>query len=364
MNSKLKIVSLFSGIGGFEEGFKNSNLKFETVFASEIDKHAIMTYSYNFPINTMHGDIKQISELDIPDHDLLCGGFPCQSFSVAGKQKGFKDETRGTLFFDIIRIIKEKKPKIIFLENVKNLISHDNGNTIKTILRSISDCGYTFDITIINSNEAGVPQNRERTYIVGVLDRPTEKFIEDKRNSKITSIKYWANSEDLNTMNFFNHLFINKKSKYVCDIIERNVDIKYYLNSSKVKNYLNSIDKSSLNKIRKRKIIKDLDLPRDIHNDLDRQRRVYSIYGISPTLLARSDSPKIIINENQTLKVRKLTPYEALKIQGFDDKFVNNIKKYGMSDTQLYKQAGNAVSPPVITQIANAIMEAFLWVNS
>lgn len=354
---KLRIVSLFSGIGGFENGFDNSRMDYELVFSSEIDKYAIQTYSYNFPIHNMHADIKLISENDIPEHDLLCGGFPCQSFSVAGKQKGFEDETRGTLFFDIIRIIKEKKPKYLFLENVKNLISHDNGNTIKTILKNISECGYTFDITVINSNEAGVPQSRERTYIVGVLNKDSEMFEDDKRNSKITSIKHWANEEKLNTMNFFNKIIINKNSKHICDILEDNVDSKYYLNSIKVLDYLKSIDFSNLNDKKQRKIVKDLDLPREVHNDLDRQRRVYSIFGISPTLLARSDSPKIIIKENNDLRVRKLTPLETLKIQGFDDKFVNNVKSNGMSDTQLYKQAGNAVSPPVITQIVNAIME-------
>ena len=354
---KLRVVSLFSGIGGFENGFDNSKMKYELVFSSEIDKYAVQTYSYNFSIFNMHGDIKQISEKDIPEHDLLCGGFPCQSFSVAGKQKGFEDKTRGTLFFDIIRIIKEKKTKYLFLENVKNLISHDHGNTIKTILKKISECGYAFDITVINSNEAGVPQNRERTYIVGVLNRKVEKFEDDKRNSKVTSIKHWANKEGLNTMNFFNHISININSKHICDILEENVDSKYYLNSNKIHEYLNLIDKKQLNIKKQRKIVKDFDLPREIHNDLDRQRRVYSIYGISPTLLARSDSPKIIFEENKELKVRKLTPLETLKLQGFDDKFVENIKKNGMSDTQLYKQAGNAVSPPVITQIANAIME-------
>lgn len=354
---KIKVVSLFSGIGGFENGFDNSKMNYELVFSSEIDKYAIQTYSYSFPITNMNGDIKKINEKDIPDHDLLCGGFPCQSFSVAGKQKGFEDETRGTLFFDIIRIIKEKKPKYLFLENVKNLISHDNGNTIKTILKNISECGYTFDITVINSNEAGVPQSRERTYIVGVLNKNSEKFEDDKRNSKITSIKHWANEEKLKTMNFFNKIVINKNSKHICDILEDNVDSKYYLNSDKVACFLDSIDVSKLNNKKQRKIVKDLDLPREVHNDLDRQRRVYSIYGISPTLLARSDSPKIIFKENNTLKVRKLTPLETLKIQGFDDKFVNNVKTNGMSDTQLYKQAGNAVSPPVITQIVNAIME-------
>ena len=115
----------------------------------------------------------------------------------------------------------------------------------------------------------------------------------------------------------------------------------------------------NFNQKAERKIIKEFDLPREIHNDLERQRRVYSIYGISPTLLARSDSPKIILNSNNVFSIRKLTPFETLRIQGFDKKYVENVKKIGMSDTQLYKQAGNAVSPPVITEIINCIMEMF-----
>ena len=356
MKNNIRVASLFSGIGGFEQGFKKSKMKYELVFASEIDKYATMTFSYNFPITSMHGDIKAINENDIPDHDLLCGGFPCQSFSVAGKQKGFND-IRGTLFFDVVRIIKTKKPKYLFLENVKNLISHDNGNTIKTILKKISDCGYTFDITIINSNEAGVPQNRERTYIIGILNYKVEKFVEDKRNSTITAIKKWANNNKLKTMNFFNTIEMKNKKKYIKNVLEENVDKKYYLNSDKVKKYINELNKNELSKKTDNKIIKEFTLPRDVHNDLDRQRRVYSVYGIAPTLLARSDSPKIIFKKNDTYYIRKLTPLETLRIQGFDNKFTDNIQKNGMSDTQLYKQSGNAVSPPVITEIINNLME-------
>ncbi|MCR4661465.1 MAG: DNA (cytosine-5-)-methyltransferase [Clostridia bacterium] len=357
MKNKIRVASLFSGIGGFELGFKKSKMSYDLVFASEIDKYATMTFSYNFPTKNMRGDITKIDAKDIPDHDLLCGGFPCQSFSVAGKQKGFADETRGTLFFDVIRIVKEKKPKFLFLENVKNLISHDNSETIKTILKHISNCGYTFDITIINSNEAGVPQSRERTYIVGILDYKKEKFEDDKRSPKITTIKKWANKEKLNTMNFFNKINMKKKKYYIKDILENEVDKKYYLTSSKVKKYINEIDKEKMIRKCEDKIIKEFTLPREVHNDLDRQRRVYSIYGISPTLLARSDSPKIIFSKDEDFYIRKLTPLETLRIQGFDEEFTNNVQKNGMSDTQLYKQSGNAVSPPVITEIINNLME-------
>ena len=125
---ELKVVSLFSGIGGFEEGLNLSGLPFEVVFASEIDKFAQQSYGANFDSSVLVGDITQIYEKDIPDHDLLVGGFPCQAFSIAGQRKGFED-TRGTLFFDVLRILKEKTPKYFLLENVKNLINHDKGNT-------------------------------------------------------------------------------------------------------------------------------------------------------------------------------------------------------------------------------------------
>lgn len=354
---KYKLASLFSGIGGFEQGFKYSNMKYDLVFASEIDKYATMTFSYNFPISNMTGDIKKVNEkTDIPEHDILCGGFPCQSFSVAGRQMGFND-IRGTLFFDVIRIIKEKKPKYILLENVKNLISHDNSNTIKTILQNISDCGYTFDFTIINSCEAGVPQNRERMYIIGILNHSIENFANDFRSAKVSKIKKWANENKLKTMNFFNHIKMNQEPMYIKDILEKNVDEKYFLNTNKIKKYLSTIDKNSLLHNPEQRIIREFTLPRDIHNDLDRQRRVYSIYGISPTLLARSDSPKIILTINNEFRIRKLTPLETLRIQGFNSEFTTNIQKNEMSDTQLYKQSGNAVSPPVISEIINYLME-------
>ena len=144
-------------------------------------------------------------------------------------------------------------------------------------------------------------------------------------------------------------------TKCIKDILEENVDKKYYLNSSKVKEYIYNYNQNPQEP--QKKILKEFTLPRDIHNDLDRQRRVYSIYGISPTLLARSDSPKIIFKDNNEYQIRKLTPLETLRVQGFSKEFTDNIEKYGMSDTQLYKQSGNAVSPPVISEIINNLLD-------
>ena len=156
-------------------------------------------------------------------------------------------------------------------------------------------------------------------------------------------------------MNFFNSVKMKHGTKFIKDILEENVDKKYYLNSSKIKDYI--FDYSQIFTEPQKKILKEFTLPRYVHNDLDRQRRVYSIYGISPTLLARSDSPKIIFKDNAGYKIRKLTPLETLRVQGFSKEFTDNIQKYGMSDTQLYKQSGNAVSPPVISEIINNLMD-------
>ena len=166
---KFKYIDLFAGIGGFHQAM--SQLGGECVFASEIDPWAIETYKINYGIDSNH-DITKVNEHDIPDHDVLCAGFPCQAFSKAGKQLGFKDETKGTLFFDIERILLAKKPKYIILENVRNLVSHDNGNTWKTIKEHLLSAGYrlTEKPLILSPQHFGVPQLRERVVILGVYD--------------------------------------------------------------------------------------------------------------------------------------------------------------------------------------------------
>ena len=358
MTNTLKIVSLFSGIGGFEVGLKKSKIKSKVVFASEIDTFAQKSYTANFDSSSLHGDITKIDEKNIPEHDLLLAGFPCQSFSIAGKRKGF-DDIRGTLFFDVARILSEKKPKFVLLENVKNLISHDKTATITTILKTLNNIGYTVDFTIINSVEAGVPQNRDRTYILGVYNGKKEKFQDDIRNSKVTQLKQLLNKENFCGFNFFNKVQFNNKQKFIKDILEIEVNKSFFLNTPEINEFLSEKENLVQTKC-DAKIIKLFDLPREIHNDLERQRRVYSIYGISPTVLARADSTKILISTPDGLKVRKITATENFYIQGFDKKFVDNIKASGMSATQMYKQSGNAVSPPVITGILNCLYEELI----
>jgi len=160
--SNNKFIDLFAGIGGFH--YALSSIGAQCVFASEWDIHAAETYNKNFNFKPQ-GDITKIEVEDIPSHDILCGGFPCQPFSIAGKQKGFED-IRGTLFFDIARIVDYHKPKVLFLENVKNLSQHDEGKTFKTILITLRNLGYTTYYKVLNASNFGLPQNRERVYIV------------------------------------------------------------------------------------------------------------------------------------------------------------------------------------------------------
>jgi len=163
--NRFKFIDLFAGIGGFHQAM--SNLGGECVFASEIDEYAIHTYKTNYGIDSAH-DITLISNDEIPYHDVLCGGFPCQAFSKAGKRMGFADETKGTLFFQITRILESSKPAFIILENVRNLLSHDNGNTISVIKGALVELGYNIKIIMMSPHQLGVPQLRERVYILGV----------------------------------------------------------------------------------------------------------------------------------------------------------------------------------------------------
>src|SRR5690625_4442727 len=160
-------VSLFSGIGGFEQAL--NKLGGTCVFASEFDKFATQSYTALYGDDHLHGDITKIEAEEIPEHDLLVGGFPCQSFSVAGKRKGFED-TRGTLFFDIARIAAEKRPKALLLENVKGLVNHDKGNTLDVMIETLNEIGYVVDLDEIGSKYFGVPQNRERIFIVAIRE--------------------------------------------------------------------------------------------------------------------------------------------------------------------------------------------------
>jgi DNA (cytosine-5)-methyltransferase 1 len=166
----IRYLSLFSGIGGFELGLQNSKHNFECVGFSEIDKYAVSIYERNFPNHINLGDATKIKTEELPDFDLLVGGFPCQAFSIAGKRRGF-DDTRGTLFFEIARVLKDKRPRYFLLENVRGLLSHNKGETFQTILEVLSDLRYDVQWEVLNSKDFGVPQRRERVFIKGYSRR-------------------------------------------------------------------------------------------------------------------------------------------------------------------------------------------------
>ena len=315
--AKFKFIDLFAGIGGIRIGFERQGGL--SVFSSEIDKYACKTYQANFG-EYPSGDITKIDANDIPDHDILLAGFPCQPFSIAGVSKrislghghGFLDETKGTLFFDIARIVKVKRPKILFLENVKNLMSHDKGNTFKIIIKTLEELNYT-PYYKIHDGKFFVPQHRERTIIVAF----DNSVFKGKENFQ------------------FPELPKEIKHKFA-DILEPNVDPKYTL-SDKLWNYLQNYAKKHKEK----------------GNGFGFGLADFN--GVTRTLSARyyKDGSEILIPQ-EGKNPRRLTPKECARLQGFPDDFVIPV-----SDTQAYKQFGNAVVVPLMEHLAKSVINSY-----
>ena len=308
----MKFIDLFAGVGGIKIGFEDAG--FDCVFSNDFESKCKETFDLNFSKKMVLGDISKISASSIPNFDILTGGFPCQPFSVAGYRQGFNDKNgRGNLFFDIIRILKEKKPSVILLENVKNLKTHDKGNSIKVIYRELSNLGYKITDKVMSSAEYGnVPQSRERIYIVGFLDQ--KAFDKFKFPEKIP---------------------LTNKIK---NCLETNVDAKYYYN----------------NKPLFEKLVNDVTSKKTIYQ----WRRKYvreNKNNLCPTLTANmgmgGHNVPIIIDDKG---IRKLTPRECANFQGFP----KDYKLPNLTDSHLYKQFGNSVSVPVIKRIAKSIAEA------
>lgn len=306
-NGRYRMVDLFAGIGGTRLGFYQTGAV-NIVFSSEWDKFAQKTYYANYG-DIPAGDITQINEFDIPDHDILVGGFPCVAFSQAGLKKGF-DDTRGTLFFDIARIIKAKRPKAFLLENVKNLLGHNHGRTFDIIRKTLEDMEYEVYYHIFPAKDFGVPQNRERIYIVGF----------DK-------------NQILNYKDFV-YPIPPKTPTCVGDILEKNVNDKYTLSDKLWQGHQR----------------------RKIDNAAAGKGFGYGLFNAdSPytnTISARyyKDGSEILI-EQPGKNPRKITPREASRLQGFPNEFIIPV-----SDTQAYKQFGNSVAVPVIHAIAENII--------
>lgn len=296
----LTFIDLFAGIGGIRLGFEP--FFGDCIFTSEWDKYAQTTYKHNFN-GDVHGDITTIKEQDIPPFDILLAGFPCQPFSNAGLKMGF-DDTRGTLFFDIARIIKYHSPQVIFLENVKGLRNHDKGKTFKTIENTLINLGYHIYSKVLNAKDYGVPQNRERIYIIGFKENLDFHF--PKPHTKL---------------------------KKVGDILETEVDSKYTIS-----------DRLWAGHQRRKK--KHKEKGNGFGYSLFDSESLYT-----STISARyyKDGSEILIGQD-ILNPRKLTPREAARLQGFPDSYIIPV-----SDTQAYKQFGNSVSVPVIHAIAEQI---------
>lgn len=324
----LKSIDLFAGIGGIRMGFDNAfGENIETVFVSEWDKFAQTTYSANFTDTvSINGDITQIDEKDIPAFDICLAGFPCQAFSLAGQRKGFDDDykgmSRGTLFFDVARICEYHKPKVIFCENVKGLTIHDKGRTFKVITGTLEEMGYTVYHKVLNSKDYGVPQNRERIYIVA-----------------------FRNDIDSSTFTF---PAPTNPDTTLMDIIEKKpVPAKYYLSET----YL-----ATLKAHKARHEAKGNGFGYEIRpltgiagaivcGGMGRERNL--IIDKRQKDLTPTTHIKGAINKEG---IRKMTPREWARLQGFPDTY-----QLVLADTHLYKQFGNSVSVPVIQAIAERI---------
>lgn len=307
-------IDLFAGIGGFRLALESYDGK--CVFSSEWDKNSQKTYHANFG-ELPQGDITKIKEEEIPSHDVLCAGFPCQAFSISGKRLGFND-TRGTLFRDVARIAKYHQPKILFLENVKNLLKHDGGNTITVIENTLREIGYTPFIKMLRSSDYEVPQARERVYIIAF-----------RNDLKITG---------------FNYPTQKSQYKVIRDILDKEpVDDSCYISRKDITIYGDE------------NAVKDPRRPLQIGkiNKGGQGERIYSINASGITLSAygggaASKTGAYYIHG----KIRKLTPRECSKVQGFPPNFIIPVTR-----NMAYKQFGDSVSVPVLKAIFNNILE-------
>ncbi len=276
---------------------------------SEIDKYATQIYQRHFPEHRNYGDITKINEKELPDFELLCGGFPCQSFSIAGKRGGFED-TRGTLFFEIARIIKHKQPRLLLLENVKGLLSHDTGKTFRIIIATLDELGYDVEWQVLNSKNFGVPQNRERVFIVGHLrGTPRPKVFPIGNYQQQTNELSGQHSNTLTTRYYGGQA----NGTYV---------IESKLDAQEIK---------------------------QLNNPTHSNDRVYDSSGLCPTLNTMQGGNRQPFIPEGT-KIRRLTPTECERLQGFPDDWTQ-----GVSDSQRYKCLGNAVTVNVIEFIATLL---------
>lgn len=312
----LTCASFFAGVGGIDLGFKEQG--FRTIYANEFDAKARETFSLNFPHVQLDGrDIREVSASEVPTVDVIVGGFPCQAFSIEGYRQGFRDEKgRGTLFFELARIIEEKQPQAIFLENVKNLVNHDKGNTFKVILTTLEELGYFVTYQVMNAVEYGnIPQGRERIYIVGFKDKGAfEHFTFPQKLDLTTSV-----FDVIDFKNLVEEQYYYREDKYYYPLLRDNI-----------------VSVGSIYEYRRGNTIRE------------------NKSGVVPTLLASmgtggNNVPMILTEDGE---IRKLTPRECFNIQGFPSSYKFPEK---LANSHLYKQAGNSVVVPVVSRIAKQI---------
>ena len=302
-------IDLFAGLGGFRLALES--LGAECVYSSEWDEPVRKVYNDNFD-EFPDGDITQVDEKSIPDHDILCAGFPCQAFSISGKQHGFED-SRGTLFFDVARIVKEKQPKVVFMENVKNFASHDGGRTLEVVRTTMEDLGYTFFYKVLSAVDFGIPQKRERIYMVCFRnDLNVASFNYPKPFELQKHVEDFLLSDE----NMVSHLYVDRPDTY--------------FNGNKDEHYSNKTIRLG------------------IVNKGGQGERIYSTKGIAITLSANgggvfSKTGGYLING----RTRKLHPRECARLMGFPDSYIISD-----SPNQAYKQFGNSVVIDVLQLIA------------
>ena len=309
MSNKLKFIDLFAGVGGMRMAFERNDC--ECVFSSEWDVHAQKTYFANFG-DVPHGDITAIDEKEVPDHDILVGGFPCQPFSSVGKRQGFEHPTQGTLFFDVVRILREKKPKAVLLENVVGLVNHDKGNTFRQIKETLKEeLGYHIESNILDSADFGVPQHRRRIYIVGIRV---------------------ANGETLD----YKWPMPKKKKVGIGKFIESK-ETGYSISKHLQDAYMYKVDDG-----RPQVVDKKSDFP--VKTLVSTYHKIQRLTGT-------------FVRDGET-GLRLLSHNECKAIMGFPEDF-----EFPVSRTQMYRQMGNSVAVPVVEAIAKNIVETILSIE-
>lgn len=419
-----KYISLFAGIGGFDFGL--NAVGGECVFASENDRFAAKSYE-TLHGDKPHGDIREIEAGDVPDHDIIAAGFPCQSFSISGKRGGFED-ARGTLFFEVARIASEKQPKVLLLENVKGLVGHDKGKTLDTIVKTLNEIGYRVDFEVLNSKYFGVPQNRERIFIVAIREdlisnepwNIVGNTVAPKGKRRISGY------EDVKTFNFDwpTNDTVELRLK---DVLETDVEERFYLSEEKTAQLVLQLEEredigiseptiadntgvnlskqatevanvvevsgtlmardykgfgnQEMTGVVERLPIKEEsgdkkgvalpDLPaigasrgRNIKNPSDgtpgndvEQRLEINSGGTSNTLTSVQKDNYVV---EPLFRIRRLTPKECWRLQGFTDEQHDLVEQAGISNTQRYKQAGNAVTINVIRALGKELLKYVL----